>query len=95
MTFEEQVKAMLFSCGMLEDQCGAVFEAVRADKVNEAMLGRWQDQVGDYPLAVMLDLLFTAKGAALKYIDVNCPQAWFRPLFAKGDNAAETTQGEI
>ncbi len=82
MTLEEKFKKLLFESGMFESDAEAVMEAVKADSANKAMAGRWSDMAEGYPKALYGLLWVEVKRAALKYIDANCPQAWFRPMFA-------------
>jgi len=83
MTFEEAVKNMLYNCGMFERQAEAVSKAMKADEANAAMKDRWNDNIEDYPPVMMALMWMSAKQHALQYIDENCPNAWFRPLFAE------------
>ena len=83
MTVEEKLKNMLVERGMFENQANAVMEAVKTDKGNEAMLGRWNEPANAYPETLYLVLWSSVKDAALAWIDENCPRAWFRPMFAE------------
>jgi len=86
MTFEDKLKEMLVECGLFEDQALAIMVIVKTDETNEPMLGRWGDDVEGYPQVILVLAWVAAKRAALKYIDANCPQAWFRPMFVpEGD----------
>lgn len=82
MTFEEVMHDRLTNCGMFPDQVDAVVERVKAAPENESMAQRWNDKAEDYPPAMLGILWLTAKRHALAYVDAECPQAWFRPLFA-------------
>ena len=81
MTIEDKIMEMLVEHGMWDNQAVAVMEMMKADEVNESMAHRWNDNVEDYPLSMLAILWMKAKGTALKYIDANCPEAWFRPMF--------------
>ncbi len=82
MTIEEKFKKLLFDSGMCEDEAEAVIEMVKdASSVKQAM--RWGDPVEGYPAPLYELLWVEVKRAALKYIDANCPQAWFRPMFTQ------------
>ncbi len=81
MTIEGKFKRLLFDSGMSEDEAEAVMEIVKADSADESM--RWSDAVEDYPAPLHNLLWAEVKRAALKYVDANCPQAWFRPMFTQ------------
>jgi hypothetical protein len=66
---------------MFEDQANIVIEAVKASKENEAMKGRWSDDVSGYPRLMLGILHLTLRRHALEFIDANFPEAWFRPMF--------------
>lgn len=82
MTVEEKLKKMLIDHGMFEDQAVAVMELVKADKVNESMENRWNDEAAGYPPRLFVALWMSVSNHALEYIDEKCPKAWFRPMFA-------------
>lgn len=81
MTWLQWAIAQLVDRGMFETQAKAVMEAAMADPVNEAMQGRWNDAVDGYPPQMQAVCLVSIKSQALKWIDQNCPQAWFRAMF--------------
>ena len=83
MTIEEKIKKWLINQGMFVDQAEAVMEMVKINQVNEAMAGRWNDVAEGYPDVIFTIVLASVKDAALEYIDTNCPQAWFRPMFVR------------
>lgn len=80
-TIEDKLKEMLFNHGLFEDQTATVMEMMKADEVNEAMEGRWGENVEDYPPVLLSVLWLSMRDCALRYIDANCPKAWFRSLF--------------
>lgn len=81
MSFKQWILNQLTDRGMFDDQAATVFEAFKNDNQNEAMLLRWNDLVDDYPVSMRAVLLLGIKTFALKWIDENCPQAWFRSMF--------------
>lgn len=82
LTLAEEVKAFLYQNGMFESQAEDVFNLLVKDESMEVMKGRWGDKAEDYGGAPMLAMVkISVKPIALKYIDENCPQAWFRPMF--------------
>ena len=81
MTFEERLNELLVEHGMWPGQAQAIVDRVKAAKRNESMEGRWDDQIEDYPPQMLAVLWMSVRTEALVYIDENCPQAWFRPMF--------------
>ena len=81
MTIEDKIREMLVERGMFDSQAVEVVEAMKVDKINEPMEHRWMDEADDYPPQMLTILWIGAKHQALKYIDANCPKAWFRPMF--------------
>ena len=92
MTFEDKIKSMLFERGMFENDAAAVIEMMKADEIHESMAHRWNDNTEDYPQSLLSVLWHSAKDTALKYIDANCPLAWFRPMFVNPTTEAENAQ---
>ena len=43
---------------------------------------RWLDSTEGYPKCMLSLITVSAARAALDWIDANCPQAWYRPMFA-------------
>lgn len=80
MTFEEELKRLLTDNGMFDSQeASEIMETVkRQDKV---MLHRWSADISGYPDTVINVLWLSVRQEALKYIDANCPLAWFRSMF--------------
>lgn len=88
MSIEETIKKMLFERGLFEDQCDAILARMKASPANEAMQGHWQDKPEDYPEMMMSLAWYSARKEALAFIDENCPQALFRPVFASAEGEA-------
>lgn len=82
MTFRQKAIELLYSNGMFREDAEKVVQNVIAHPSNEAMQGRWDDDIAGYPPQMLNVLWFTVKSFAVEWIDENCPQAWFRPLFA-------------
>ncbi len=87
MTVEQKLKKMLFDCGMHEDRCGAVIELVKTE-TSKSMGKHWEDAADGYPDCLLSALWLVAKHYALEYIDENCPEAWFRPMFEPNGDLA-------
>lgn len=89
MTFEDKLKELLVGNGLFDNQADEVVIIVKNAPENDIMAQRWNDRVEDYPPMMVNILWFTAKRHALEYIDANCPQAWFRPMFVDKDPLRE------
>lgn len=83
MTVEEKLVDMLYNQGLFRPQAVEIVEHVKADKANESMAERWQDVADGYPDQIFAVLWISVKDHALQWIDENCPNAWFRPMFEK------------
>lgn len=84
MTFKQKAIELLMSRGMWEHDAATVFEQVESDPANEAMKGRWNDDVSGYPPQMINVLWFNVKRNAAEWIAANQPQAWYRPMFEEG-----------
>lgn len=83
-TIREYFEEKLQSMGMFENQAKGVMDSVVSTQ-GSVMIGRWSDDVNDYPPVMTNILWLEVEVAALDYIDTNCPQAWFRPMFDRAD----------
>ncbi len=81
MSIESIITRHLIEHGMFPQDASAVIIAMKADSANKAMLERWQDDAANYPLQNMTIAWYSAKQHALAWIDANCPEAWYRPMF--------------
>ena len=83
MTFETFVKDYLYNNGMFEEDAKKVIELAKVDEVlADTMKNRWDDDIEGYPPFLKSVLIVSINAVAVKYIDANIPQAWFRPIFA-------------
>lgn len=73
--------AYLFERGMFEDDAKQVVENVMNDEANEAMQGRWNDEIHGYPEVIKRMMALSLRNATIDWIDANCPKAWYRPMF--------------
>lgn len=87
MTLTEKMTEQLTQHGIWPQQAVAVIEIAKAAKENEAMASRWNDDIGDYPEIMIRVMWLSVKRHALAYIDAECPQAWFRPMFCDDPDA--------
>lgn len=83
MTFEQWMRDRLTNSALWPDQVDAVVERVKVAQENEAMAQRWNDDIKGYHPMTLNMFWCTVKRHALEYIDAECPEAWFRPLFAE------------
>lgn len=81
MIFTDKLKELLMENGLSSDDADKVMKLVVNDPVNKAMEGRWHEDVSGYPPAIINLMWMSTKPIALKWIDDNCPLAWFRPMF--------------
>ncbi len=81
MTLREHFEKRLFECGMFEDQAKSVMDLAVVSPALQSMAGRWSHSTSDYPTPVLGITWLAVKSVALKWIDVNKPQAWFRLNF--------------
>ncbi len=81
MTMREWVVKYCRERGMIRRQAEAVADAVAADEAMEMFRGRWDDQSSVYPEGVLINLAVITSRHARAFIDANCPDAWFRPMF--------------
>jgi hypothetical protein len=83
MNVKEKLESMLVNNGMFESQAKEVME-IAMPKLNELVDDykiSFYSSYSEYP-EVIYDVLFLAvKPIALKYIEENIPQAWYKPMF--------------
>ena len=77
MTVEEYIVANLTDRGMPNSGINKVLSVMK----NEHPEVHWQDEREGYPRPLLVGLVTIAINGALKWIDENCPQAWYRPMF--------------
>lgn len=79
MTIKAKIVELLVSHGMFEDDARTVLQEL--EKGNDSMRGRWDEDTAAYPQPLLATLWYSAKVEALKWIDANCPNAWYRSMF--------------
>lgn len=89
VTFKAKAIQLMVNNGMFESDAAKVFEQVEADPANDAMKGRWNDDVNGYPPQMVNILWLSVKRNAAEWIATNQPQAWYRPMFE--DNAPQAS----
>lgn len=83
MTTKEQLIRMCFENGMFECDAKQVVELAIPDidsLVSDYQI-TWDSPVNDYPKQLYAIWFMTVKEHAVKWIDSNIPQAWFRAAF--------------
>lgn len=82
MTTKEKLKKMLTECGMSDSEADDVLKEV-IPRIESLMPGiTWDRPANEYPDALYNDVMWLPlRDAALKWIDKNAPQAWFRSMF--------------
>ena len=87
MTIRKKMKALLFEHGMLEEDAENVLRLAEDDPSMESMKARWND-AECYPPQMFAVWWVSLKAVAVKWIDANMPQAWYRAMFAEGSTPA-------
>lgn len=80
-TFREWAERYYFERGMFKDQAKACVAEAEASPSLVSMGGRWDHDVAGYPASMTRVLGISLDLVALKWIDRECPQAWFRDVF--------------
>lgn len=90
MTFKDAMVKEMTSRGMFQTQAMEVIGNYINENKDESMIDRWYQDVGGYPDALQTILWMGVKDYAYKWITINAPEAWFRPMFQYSE--AELTQ---
>lgn len=84
MTTKEKLESMLVATGMFESQAKEVI-GLAIPELNKQSPGgykiTWDLPASGYPDMLYNLWFITVKKVALPWIDKNCPNAWFRPVF--------------
>ncbi len=83
MTIAQAILKHLEDNGLWGDEPAKVLAAMKASPANEAMQGRWDDDVAGYPAPLMAVLIMGANRAAVEWIDANKPKHFARAMFAR------------
>ena len=67
--------------GMFQTQAEKVMDEHINDPANNAMEGRWNDDIEGYPPQLLATVFVGIELTALEWIKKNCPNAWFRACF--------------
>jgi hypothetical protein len=88
ITTKMKLVAMLIANGLFESQANEIIKLAipEIDKLNNGYQITWDRPASEYP-GVLYPLLFISiKPIALQWIEDNCPQAWFKPMFQSKEN---------
>jgi hypothetical protein len=86
MTLEEKVKKQLTSLGMSDEQAQGVIDLSKTKEPLEYFKNKWDLRV-DEDIKGWLDILWIyIETVALEWIELNAPDAWFKPLFSLEEN---------
>jgi hypothetical protein len=83
MNFAEKMIELMVANGMFESQAKEVMQGIMKDHDfgGGSMVNRWDDNIDGYS-DVMVHVIWTSvKDEALEWIELNAPQAWFKPMF--------------
>lgn len=83
MTFEEKAIKYLTDNGMLTEEAKEVIQTLKLNKSNKDLISRWNDDMEGYPEEFIKLFNFILKKEALKWLNSNLPNAWFKPMFEK------------
>ena len=78
LTIRGVLEKKLFEIGMFPEQASEVLDDMEINMPE--MKGRWTEGFAYYPEPMRPVLLLTAKSYALKWVDVNLPEAFYRQL---------------
>ena len=81
MKWHEWIVNRLMDNGMSREDAIQVFEVIKTSPVHEVMKGRWDTFVIDYAAPVQTAIWIAARRTALKWIEQNRPDAWYKSMF--------------
>ena len=82
MTTREKFEQILINKGMFESQAKQVMDlAIPEIDGNQDYKMTWNRNYTEYPDSLYAVLLMTIYPIALKWIEDNCPNAWFKSKF--------------
>jgi hypothetical protein len=88
MTVKEKMIESLVNKGMWPDQAEAVFAEALPRLEPKGYKLTLDAPASDYGEPVYVVASLVLDEVALAYIDQHCPQAWFRPMFARKEEIA-------
>lgn len=87
MTIQQWLEKNLTESGMSQFQAQSVFEQMQQSQNTELEGVKFGDKLNSYPKEFYAVLSLTLRAEALKWIETNAPQAWFKPMFMSKDEA--------
>jgi hypothetical protein len=85
MTFRQAALKYMDDRAVGAPTANKIMEQVINDPVNAAMADRWDDDLSGYPEQMYTVIIGNLRHNAVKWIDANLPEAWFRSMFAPED----------
>lgn len=80
-TVKQKCLNFLMENGLWPDQADQVFERAKPKLEVGGYKMLWGRPSSEYPDVLYAVMFLTLKTVGLEWIDENCPQAWFRPMF--------------
>jgi hypothetical protein len=81
MTVREKLLKMLDDCAISSTVAEAMLKKYVDGPLGEAMKGRMNDKIDDYPPVLFTVCWLGLRKCALEWIDENAPLHWARPMF--------------
>ena len=83
MTVKRRLESSLENMGMFTSQAEEVIKLAipELNKVIPDYSITWDSPYTDYPDTLYMVMMVTIKPIALKWIEKNAPEAWFKPMF--------------
>lgn len=83
MTIRELFAQRLDNCMMFPDDIKTILTLHEQDPAMSSMAGRWDDATEGYDESTLLTIWMNFQQTALKWIDANQPQAFYRSFVEK------------
>ena len=80
MNVQDKLLSMLIERGMFESQANDVIELVKVSGKAGSMRDNWLKDIDGYPEIVVSVLWAITKDIAIKWVEDNKPDAWFKGL---------------
>ena len=83
MTIREKMIELLCENGMWPKDAPVVIDEMLAarEEGDPSHAVRWDGPTDQYPPQLLAVLWMSVRAAGLKWIDANCPEAFYRPMF--------------
>jgi hypothetical protein len=80
MTIREKLVAQLVDHGLWPQEALDVIKIYEDSDAGVSMKGRWDEDISEYPVALLSTLFLILKGEAVKWIDANKPMHFARGI---------------